>query len=255
VPGTSPHSAAGSPYTISCVAGTADNYEFNVTATAVFTVNKAMLTITASSHTITFNDPVPTITPGYAGFVLGDDATDLTTQPTCSTTYTVGSLIGSYPTKCENAASGNYNFQYVDGTVTVLTACSVFNGFLSPIGGANASPIIAGPGGSILDPLRTFKLKSTIPFKFSAVCFGSPLTTGIHTLKAQKWSDGSPDGDEVIAVATDAATTGNQFRLTDSQWHFNFDTKALGNAGQGTWFFEATLFDGSKYNVWLAIKK
>src|SRR5512134_580664 len=82
VPGASPHSAAGSPYTISCVAGTADNYDFDVTATAVFTVNKALLTITASSHTITFNDPVPTITPTYAGFVLGDDENDLTPQPT-----------------------------------------------------------------------------------------------------------------------------------------------------------------------------
>jgi hypothetical protein len=237
------------------VAGTADNYVFDVTATAVFTVNKATLTVTASSHTVTFNDPVPTINPIYTGFVLGDDAADLTMQPTCSTTYTMGSLIGSYPTKCENAASGNYNFQYIDGTVTVLTACSTFNGFLPPISGANAFPIMAGPGGSFYDPLRTFKLKSTIPFKFSAQCFGAPLLTGIHTLRAQRYSAGVPEGDEVIAIATDAATTGNQFRLTDSQWHFNFDTKALGNLGHGTWLFEVTLFDGSKYNVWLAIKK
>jgi len=107
----------------------------NSGAEVLINVNKAPLTITASSHTITFNAPVPTITPGYSGFVNGDDPTDLT-APTCSTTYTVGSLVGTYPSKCENAISNNYNFTYVDGVVTVVTACSVFNGFLPPIGGS-----------------------------------------------------------------------------------------------------------------------
>src|SRR4030095_5297308 len=51
VPGSSPH-AAGT-YTISCAAGTAANYNFNVAATATFTVNKAVLTVTPDPQTVT----------------------------------------------------------------------------------------------------------------------------------------------------------------------------------------------------------
>src|SRR6185369_6419465 len=210
-------------------------------------VNKAPLTITASSHTITFNDPVPTITASYSGFVLGEGASNLTTQPTCSTTYTVGSLIGTYPSKCENAVSPNYTFTYVDGTVTVLTACSAFNGFLAPIGGAveNLS------GGSFANPLRSFKLNSTIPVKFTAMCFGAPLTTGIQTLQAIKYSNSTTSDAAIDATPTDAATIGNQFRLTDGEWHYNLNTKGFGANGQGTWLLKATLFDGSTYSVWV----
>ena len=234
---------AGSPYNIvpSASVGTGlTNYDISYVNGAL-TLNKASLTITASSHTVTFNDPVPTITPSYTGFVAGDDATDLTVQPTCSTTYTVGSLVGMYPTKCESAASGNYNITYVNGTVTVLTACSAFNGFLSPIGGA----VELGTGGSFSDPVRAFKLNSTIPVKFNAVCFGVPLTTGIHTLQAIKYSNATDADAPIDATPTDAATTGNQFRLTGTEWHFNMNTKGLGNNGQGTWLLRATLFDGS----------
>ena len=244
---------AGSPYNIvpSAAVGTGlTNYDISY-VNGTLTVDKASLTITASSHTVTFNDPVPTITPSYTGFVAGDDATDLTVQPTCSTTYTVGSLVGTYPTKCENAASGNYNISYVEGTVTVLTACSAFNGFLSPIGGA----VELGTGGSFGDPVRAFKLNSTIPVKFNAVCFGVPLTTGIHTLQAIKYSNATDADAPIDATPTDAATTGNQFRLTGTEWHFNLSTKGLGNNGQGTWLLRATLFDGSTYTVWVSVKK
>ena len=48
----------------------------------------APLTVTASSPTMTYGGAVPTITPGYSGFVNGDTASSLTTQPTCTTTAT-----------------------------------------------------------------------------------------------------------------------------------------------------------------------
>jgi len=214
-------------------------------------VNKAPLTITASSHTVTFGDPVPTITASYSGFVLGQGPSDLTTQPTCSTTYTTSSLVGTYPTKCENAVSGNYSFTYVNGTVTVVTACSVFNGFLMPIGGS----VELGTGGTFGSPVRSFKLNSTIPVKFTAICFGVPLTTGIHTLQAIKYSSSTTSDPAIDATPTDAATTGNEFRLTDGEWHYNLNTKGLGNNGQGIWLLKATLFDGSTHTVWVSIKK
>ena len=52
---------------------------------------------------------------------------------------------------------------------------------------------------------------------------------------------------------TDAATTGNKFRLTGTEWHFNLSTK--GGFTTGTWLLKATLQDGSVKTVWVTIKK
>jgi hypothetical protein len=227
------------------------NYNAAPEVTSNTTALKVVLTITASSHTVTFGDPVPTVSASYSGFVGGDDETDLTTQATCSTTYTVGSLIGVYPSTCTATVSNNYSFIYVDGTVTVLTACSSFNGFLPPVGGS----VEHGNGGSFMNPVRSFKLNSTIPVKFNAICFGAPLVTGIHTLQAIKYSNATTADSPIDATPTDAATTGNQFRLTSTDWHFNLSTKGFGINGQGIWLFKATLFDGSTYSVWVEIKK
>src|SRR5207249_3877843 len=79
-------SPAGS-YTITAAQGTlsATNYTFAF-VNGTLTVNGAALTVTASSETMTFGGTAPTITALYGGFVNGDNATHLTTQPTCSTT-------------------------------------------------------------------------------------------------------------------------------------------------------------------------
>ena len=97
------------------------------TANGTLVVNAAPLTITASSGSMTYGGPVPAITPGFSGFVLGQTAaTALTTQPTCSTTATsASSVIGSpYPSACSGAVAPNYAFTYVAGTVTVGQASS-----------------------------------------------------------------------------------------------------------------------------------
>ena len=112
-----------------------------------------------------------------------------------------------------------------------------------------------GNGGSFADPLRAFKLGSTIPMKFGATWLngGAALITGIHTLQAIKYSSAIDSDPAIDATPTDAATTGNQFRLTDTDWHFNLSTKSGFSAG--TWLLIATLQDGSKHTVWITIKK
>lgn len=122
-----------------------------------------------------------------------------------------------------------------------------FIGFLPPIGGADAT------GGSFADPLRAFKLGSTIPVKFTASQCSYPLLTGIHTLAAGKYGSDVDFDAPIDATPTDAATTGNQFRLTDGQWHFNLSTRS--GFSQGTWKLIATLSDGSAHYVWITIKK
>ena len=221
------------------------------------TISKRPLNVTASSHSIMFGAAAPSITPSFDGFVAGESASVIDAVPTCSTDYVAGSPIGSYTTTCAGGQDNNYSFSqpYAAGTLVVNSTCSSFSGFLPPIGGANAFGSVSGSGGSFNSPLRTFKLNSTIPFKFTAVCSGSPLSSGIQTLSAQKYNNGVPVGDEVLAFEEDDTSADNQFRFSEGQWHFNFKTKELGDAGHGTWLFEVRLFDGSRYGVWLAIKR
>jgi hypothetical protein len=143
--------------------------------------------------------------------------------------------------------AANYTF---NGTGTGLASISAldFNGFLSPIDGADAT------GGSFASPIRTIKLGSTLPVKFIASTNGgTPWLTGIHTIQAIKYSSSTNSDPAIDVTATDSATTGNQFRLTDGQWHFNMSTKS--GFSQGTWRIEATLEDGSIHYAWIALKK
>jgi hypothetical protein len=136
-------------------------------------------------------------------------------------------------------------------TFTVKRAGFQFVGFLPPIGGEVAT----GTGGTYTDPLRSFKLKSTIPVKFLLTCGGQPMTTGAHTLQAIKYSSTTTADSAIDATPTDAATSGNEFRLTDAasgEWHFNLSTKT--GFSKGIWKLVATLSDGSTHEVWIEIK-
>ena len=89
-------------------------------AAGTLSVGQAALTITASSGTMVYGAVPPVITPSFAGFVPGDTAANaLTTQPTCSTTATSTTPVGSYPSTCTGAVASNYAITYVAGTVTV----------------------------------------------------------------------------------------------------------------------------------------
>lgn len=83
------------------------------------TVNKAMLTITANNCTKQEGDATPELTVRYDGFVYDDDASSLTTQPIVTTTATLDSPVGTYPITVSGAESGNYEFTYVDGILTI----------------------------------------------------------------------------------------------------------------------------------------
>lgn len=91
------------------------------TETVPLQVNKAALTVTASSPTVVFGSPVPKITSSYTGLQNGDSAAVVTVVPTCTTTYTAASLAGSSPTtSCSGGTvSSNYSFKYINGSVTI----------------------------------------------------------------------------------------------------------------------------------------
>jgi hypothetical protein len=96
------------------------------------TVTPAVLTATASSASVVYGGgsstpalrahAIPTITATITGYVNGQDGTVVTTQPTCTTTATSSSPVGSYPTTCSGGVAPNYTFAYVAGALTVTPA-------------------------------------------------------------------------------------------------------------------------------------
>ena len=88
------------------------------------TVNKASLTITASSSSIAYSPRLYVVTASYTGFVNGEDAGVLTTLPTCAVQISGGIDISSigrrtYATSCSGAVAQNYAISYVGGLLSV----------------------------------------------------------------------------------------------------------------------------------------
>jgi FtsP/CotA-like multicopper oxidase with cupredoxin domain len=138
------------------------------TANGTLVVNPAPLTITAGSGTMFYGGPVPTITPSYSGFVLGQmPATALTTQPTCSTAATSTSNVGSYRSSCSGAVAPNYLITLVNGTVI--------------IGQATSTTVIVSnlPSPAILGQIVTVTYKVTP--QFAGSLFGGGVTVKAST--------------------------------------------------------------------------
>jgi outer membrane protein OmpA-like peptidoglycan-associated protein len=115
-----PTSNVGSLPGTSCSGATADNYSFTYVAGAVNVTRKPVI-VTASSDTVTYGDATPTVTPSYSGFVNSQTASELTTAPTCSTTYTNSTSVSSsgLATTCSGAAAANYSFTYDPGAIII----------------------------------------------------------------------------------------------------------------------------------------
>jgi hypothetical protein len=128
-------------------ADTDGNYSGSTsTNTVSLTVNPAsgppVLTITASSTSMTYGSTPPTITANYSGFVNGDTASSLTTQPTCSTTASSTSPVsGSYTSSCTGAVDSNYQIDYVEGSVAVTPAPTSFT---ITVNGSSSATIASG---------------------------------------------------------------------------------------------------------------
>jgi len=187
----------------------------------------------------------------YAG------STTIATDGACRASFSVflpgisaGEYITATATDTESGSTSEFSPALIVSSGGGGSQCLTlsFAGFLPPIGGADST------GGSFANPVRTFKLGSTIPIKFAAACNGSPVTTGMHRLHVIKYSDATTYGDPIDATPQDAATTGDQFRLTgEGHWQFNLDTKAT-VMSKGVWLIRATLSDQTQHTAWIQLK-
>ena len=90
------------------------------TSTAyTFTITQAPLTITADNTSKEFGEVDPTLTVSYAGFVNGEDATDLT--GTLAVIRVAGESVDTYAITASGLASTNYAITYTSGTFTITS--------------------------------------------------------------------------------------------------------------------------------------
>ncbi|HYF64428.1 MAG TPA: MBG domain-containing protein, partial [Herpetosiphonaceae bacterium] len=121
-------SPAGS-YPITPGGTTAANYAITFVP-GTLTVTPAPLTITANDANRPYGKANPAFTAHVSGFVLGEDASVLSSPIQFSTPATGASPAGSYPITPGGAAAANYAITFVPGTLTVTaptsTTASVF---------------------------------------------------------------------------------------------------------------------------------
>jgi Pro-kumamolisin, activation domain/MBG domain (YGX type) len=161
-------SVVNSPYASTCTGAVDPNYSFSYVAGSV-AVTPVALTITAQNMSVPYGT-TPTITPSYSGFVPGDSASSLTTQPTCSTPDTGSSAVAGspYQSSCSGAVDPNYTITYVGGSVTVTTATLTITAqsVSVPFGSTPAvspqySGFVAGDTASSLNPQPTCTTTAT----------------------------------------------------------------------------------------------
>ncbi|MBK6266948.1 T9SS type A sorting domain-containing protein [Marivirga sp. S37H4] len=87
-----------------------------------FTVNQAILTVTADDQSITFGDAIPTPTFTYSGFVNGETVSVLIEEPTISTAANANSDAGNYAISLSGGSAVNYVLTLVDGDLTISKA-------------------------------------------------------------------------------------------------------------------------------------
>jgi len=219
-------SAAGT-YTITAALGTltAANYNFSF-VNGTLTINKATLTVTAASPTITYGGTVPTYTASFAGFLSGDTVAVVSGAPSLTTSPTTPSAVGSYTITAalSSLATANYNFSFVNGTLTIGKSTSSVSGSASSVvynqsgsdsftfTGKYVGTGIAVPTGTatytIVNSSSTTVASGTITLSTSSssstsiVPEPSALATGSYTVNVNYGGDGN-----YLASSTSAALT------------------------------------------------
>lgn len=212
-------------------------------------------TATDTAFGINIDKTAPAL--GVTGATSGSyDACSIPSRPTSAPSDALSGLagLGTESWSTPNSASGVGSYTYT-ASATDLAGNSAtetrtyavnyggaFGGFLQPINS---------------DGKSRFKLGSTIPVKFQLVCGGTPVTGAIAKLMVKK-ADGTADPGVDEAISTAAATSGNLFRFSDSQYIFNLSTKTgylNPNSATpisfalGTWTITAVLDDGTTRSV------
>ncbi|WP_245812783.1 MBG domain-containing protein, partial [Belliella buryatensis] len=111
-------------YPITLKGGEDANYAITLVA-GELEVTKAALTITAEDKSKIYGSSNPALTFTYSGLVNGD--TELSTEPSISTTATASSAVGMYPITLTGGSDANYDITLVAGELEVTKATLTIN--------------------------------------------------------------------------------------------------------------------------------
>lgn len=100
---------------------TDSNYSL-ILRNGVLTIEKATLKVIAQNAEKTYGEANPEFTYVYEGFKNGQSEIELLNRPYLSTTAKSMSPVGEYPIYAEGAEARNYDFEYVEGVLTVKKA-------------------------------------------------------------------------------------------------------------------------------------
>lgn len=157
------------------------NYK-TVSATIAINVQKANLTIRADNKTKQTGQPNPSLTATYTGFVNGDTVASLTAPASLDTTATAASTAGTYPIVASGAASPNYNFTYIQGTLTVSSAITLSKLMVQPSSGSvEAGQTLQFSATAAYSDGSTAVVTSTAKWQSSQVSAATVNGTGLST--------------------------------------------------------------------------
>ena len=97
----------------------ADTNHVETSASIQIMVNKKKLDVTVKDEQKSYGEANPHFTISYNGFVLAENENNLKTKPTASTTATATTSVGSYTIIVSGGVSGNYEFEYHNGTLII----------------------------------------------------------------------------------------------------------------------------------------
>jgi hypothetical protein len=100
-----------------------------------------MLTLTATSISVPYNDAIPALTYKITGYVNGDTSKAVTGAPTETTTAKQGSPVGAYPITLGlgTLSATDYTFKLVNGTLTITSLGTTGTPTFSPAAGTYSS--------------------------------------------------------------------------------------------------------------------
>ncbi|MBX2916007.1 MAG: gliding motility-associated C-terminal domain-containing protein [Cyclobacteriaceae bacterium] len=108
-------------YPITVSGGADNNYNLNY-VNGTLTITKVTLTATAANASRVFGVANPAFIINYTGFVNGENSSVIDVLPVASTIATAGSNVGTYAITVGGGSDTNYNFTYVNGTLTITKA-------------------------------------------------------------------------------------------------------------------------------------
>jgi len=224
-----------SPFVITASGAVDSDYSISYVSGAL-SVSPVALTITADNQTKVYGAALPTLTASYTGFVNGDSAASLGTQPTLSTTATARSDIGAYVIAVSDAADSDYTISYVSGMLTVspATITVTANNLTRPPGEANPpltytlSGLVNGDTTSVVSGAPILSTTATIVSPAGSY----PITVAVGNLSAANYDFTTVGG--TLTVANNPAITINPTTLPVATVGDSYSQQLTASGGSGS---------------------